>query len=129
MQPKKVKCYKSQKVSTVEGGPAQAHPWCMIPTSLSEKKQSWTLNHKPQLGPQHRHHHEEVWKNGISYTVGLMRSMAYCRICLVNKKTAIVAKTTPHVGINSKQEAGEYVRYPFLVVLLGCIVLRLRVPR
>jgi hypothetical protein len=20
---------------------------------------------KPQLGPQHRHHHDEVWENGI----------------------------------------------------------------
>ncbi len=53
----------------------------------------------PQLGPQHRHHHDEVWKNGISYAVGLMRSIAYCRIRLVNRKTAIVAKMTLHVGI------------------------------
>jgi len=71
----------------------------------------------------------QVWKNGISYAVGLMRSIAYRRIRLINKKTAIVAKMTPHVGINSKWEAGEYVRYPFLVILLGCVVLRLRVLR
>jgi len=58
-----------------------------------------------------------------------MRSIAYCRIRLVNKKTAGIANITPHVGINSKQEAGEYVRYPFLVILLGCVVLRLRVLR
>ena len=68
-----------------------------------------------------------MWKNGISYAVGLMRSIAYRRIHLVNKKTAIVAKMTPHVGINSKREAGEYVRYPFLVILLGCVTVRLRV--
>jgi hypothetical protein len=96
---------------------------------IVRKKQSLTLNHEPQLGPQHRHHHDEVWKNGISYAVGLMRSIAYHRICLVNRKTVIVAKMTPHLGINSKREAGEYVRYPFLVILLGCIVLRLCVLR
>jgi hypothetical protein len=62
--------------------------------------QSSTLNHKPQLGPQHRHHQDEVRKNGISYAVGLMRSIAYCRIRLVNRKTSIVAKMTPHVGIS-----------------------------
>ncbi len=88
------------------------------------KKQSSTLNHKPQLGPQHRHHHDKVRKNGISYAVGLMRSITYCRICLVNWKTAIVATMTRHVGISSKREAGEYVQYPFLVILLGSIVLR-----
>jgi hypothetical protein len=64
--------------------------------------QSSTLNHKPQLGPQHRHHHDEVRKNEISYAVGLMRSIAYCRIRLVNRKTAIVAKMTPRVGISCK---------------------------
>jgi len=120
---------KIQKASTAEGGPARAHSWCMFPTSSAEKKQSSTLNHKPQLSPQHRHHHDEVRKNGNSYAVGLMRSIAYRRIRLVNKKTAIVAKMTPHVGINSKREAGEYVRYPFLVILLGCVFLRLRVLR
>jgi hypothetical protein len=29
------------------------------------------------------------------------------------------------VGIISEREAGKYVRYPFLVILLGCVVLRL----
>jgi len=77
---------------------------------IVRKKQSSTLNHKPQLSLQHRHHHDEVWKNGISYAVGLMGSIAYRRIRLVNKKTAIVANMTLYVGINSKQEAGEYVR-------------------
>jgi hypothetical protein len=118
-----------QKVSTVEGGLARARPWCMIPTSSSEKKQSSTLNHKPQLGLQQRHHNDKVRENGIPYAVGLMRSIAYCRIHLVNRKTAIVAKMTPCVGINSKREVGEYVQYPFLVILLGCVVLRLRVLR
>ncbi len=64
--------------------------------------QSSTLNHKPQLGPQHHHHHDEVRKNGIPYAVGLMRSIAYPRIRLVNRKTAIIAKMTPHVGISSE---------------------------
>ena len=84
----------------VIGRAGAVHPWCMIPMSSSEKKQSSTLNHKPQLSPQHRHHHDEVWKNGISYAVGLIRSIAYRRIRLVNKKTAIVANMTFHVGIN-----------------------------
>ena len=61
--------------------------------------------------------------------MGLMGSIAYRRICLVNRKTAIVAKMTLHVGISSKQEAGEYVGYPFLVILLGSVVLRQRVLR
>ena len=85
---------------------------------IVRKKQSLTLNHKPQFGPQHRHHHGEVWKNGISYAVGLMQSISYCWIRLVNRKTAIVAKMNPHIGINLKWEAGEYVLYPFLVILL-----------
>ena len=79
---------KIKKASTVEGGLVRAFPWCMIPTSPSEKKSS-TLNHKPQLGPQHRHHHDRVQKNEISYAVGLMRSIAYRRIRHVNRKTAI----------------------------------------
>jgi len=58
-----------------------------------------------------------------------MRSIAYRRIRPVNKKTAIVANMTLQVGINSKQEAGEYVRYPFLVILLGCVFVRQRVLR
>jgi len=82
------------------GRAGAGHPWCMIPTSSSEKKQSSTLNHKPQLSQQHRHH-DEVWKNGISYAVGLMRSIAYRRICLVNSKTAIVANMTD-VGCSLK---------------------------
>ena len=93
------------------------------------KKQSSTLNHKPQLGPEHRHCHDEFRKNEISYAVGLMRSIAHCWIRLVNRKTAIVAKMTLHVGIKSKREVGDYVRYTFLVILLGCIILRLRVLR
>jgi hypothetical protein len=47
-------------------------------------------------------YHDEVRKNGISYAVGLMRSIAYRRIRLVNRKTSIVAKMTPHVGISSE---------------------------
>ena len=89
--------------------------------------QSSTLNHKPQLGPQHRHHHDEVRKNGISYAVGLMRSIAYHQICLVNRKTAIVAKMTPHVGISS-----ELIK-PFVRSLscdpLGRVTIRPRVIR
>ena len=70
-----------------------------------------------------------MWKNGISYAVGLTRSNAYRRNRLVNRKTAIVAKMTRHVRIGSKWEAGEYAGYPFLVILLGSIVLRQRVLR
>ncbi len=61
--------------------------------------------------------------------MGLMQSIAYRRICLVNRKTAIVVKMTPPVGIETKREAGEYVQYPFLVILVGCVILRLRVLR
>ncbi len=114
MQPKKVKCHEIRK-QTVEGGLAWAHPWCMIPTSQSEKKQSSTLNHKPQLGPQHRHHHDEVWKNGISYAVGLMRSIAYRGIRLVNRKTAIVAKMILHVEeYDQNGKRGSMYNTPFL---------------
>ncbi len=41
---------------------------CSIPMSLPEKKQSLTLNHKPQVGPQtfkrflkKLHHYPEMW--------------------------------------------------------------------
>ena len=61
-----------------------------------------TRNHKPQLCPQHCNHHDEVWKNVIPYRVGLMRSIGYQRICLVNRKTAIIVKMTFHVGIRKK---------------------------
>ena len=54
-------------------------------------------NHKPQLYPQHRNHHDEVWKNVIPYALGLTRSIAYLRNCLVNRKTAIIVKMTLHV--------------------------------
>jgi hypothetical protein len=72
-------------------------------------------------------YHDEVRKNGISYAVGLMRSIAYRRICLVNRKTAIVAKMTPHVGISS-----ELIK-PFVRSLscdpLGRVTIRPRVIR
>jgi hypothetical protein len=74
--------------------------------------QSSTLNHKPQLGPQHRHHHDEVRKNGISYAVGLMRSVAYCQICLVNRKTAIVAKMISSEATQDKASAVADKRLP-----------------
>jgi hypothetical protein len=86
--------------------------------------QSSTLNHKPQLGPQHRHHHDEVRKNGISYAVGLMRSIAYRQICLVNRKTAIVAKMTPHVGISCELRKPFVHRWAFLRSTLGCVTIR-----
>jgi hypothetical protein len=53
-----------------------------------------------------------------------MQSIAYHRICLVNRKTAIITKMTLNIGISSKLEAGEYVGYPFLVILLSSVVLR-----
>jgi hypothetical protein len=55
-------------------------------------------------------------------TLGLMQSIAYCQIRLVNRKTATVAKMTLHVGISSKLEAGEYM------IPLSCDSLRLRCP-
>jgi hypothetical protein len=58
-----------------------------------------------------------------------MQSIAYRQIFLVSRKTDIVAKMTLHVGISLKREAGEYVGYPFLVILLGSVVLRQRVLR
>jgi hypothetical protein len=78
--------------------------------------QSSALNHKPQLGPQNSHHHDKVWKNGISYTVGLMWSIAYHRIRLVNRKTAMFAKMTLKVGISEKWENRSYVGSGFLVI-------------
>ncbi len=77
---------------------------------------SLTLNHKPQLGPQNRHHHDEVRKNGISYAVGLMWSIAYHWIRLVNRKTAMIAKMTLKVGISEKWENHVYVGSGFLVI-------------
>ncbi len=79
-----------------------------------KKKQSLTLNHKPQVGPQHRHHHDEVRKNGISYAVGLMRSIAYRRIRLVNRKTAMAFKPSTNVGFASNREDQSYVAIDFL---------------
>jgi hypothetical protein len=58
-----------------------------------------------------------------------MRSIAYRCNRLVNRKTAIVVKMTPYVGISLEREAGESVQYPFLVILLGSVVLRQRVLR
>jgi hypothetical protein len=60
-----------------------------------------THNHKPQLGPQHitlSNHHDEVRKNGIPYALGLMRSIAYRRNCLVNRNPDIIVEMTLHVG-------------------------------
>jgi hypothetical protein len=91
--------------------------------------QSLTLNHKPQLGPQHRHHHDEVRKNGISYAVGLMQSIAYCWIRLVNRKTAIVAKMTPHVGISFELIKPFVHRLRLSCDLQGCVTLWPRVLR
>ena len=58
-------------------------------------------NHRPQLGPQHGRHHDEVRKNGISYEVGLMRSIAYRRIRLLNRKTTMLFKQPTNVGLSS----------------------------
>jgi hypothetical protein len=88
-----------QEKNTLVVRPAHVMSTSMIPTSPSEKKQSSTHNQKPQLGPQHRHHHDKVRENGISYAVGLMRDIANCQICLVNRKTDIIASMTLHVGI------------------------------
>jgi hypothetical protein len=105
---------RTQEKNTVVVGPARDISTAMIPTSPSEKKQSSTHNHKPQLGPQHRHHHDKVGKNGISYAVGLMRSIAYPLICLVNRKTHLVANMTLHVGIEEKWEVQRVYDSHFL---------------
>ena len=56
---------------------------------------------------------------------GIVKPISYA--VSAEYRISIVAKMTPNVGINSKREAGEYVRYPFLVILLGCVTVRLRV--
>jgi hypothetical protein len=61
-----------------------------------------TRNHRPQLGPQHGHHHDEVRKNGISYEVGLTWKIGHHRNRPANRKTAIIVKMTLHVGIWKK---------------------------
>ena len=76
-------------------------------------------NHKPQLYPQHRNHHDEVWKNVIPYALGLTRSIAYLRNCLVNRKTAIIVKMTLHVGIRKKYKYRSYTRYQILTIPLA----------
>jgi hypothetical protein len=58
-----------------------------------------------------------------------MQSITYCRIRLVNRKMAIVSKMTLHVGIRAEWEVGEYVQYPFLVILLCSVILMQRVLR
>ena len=47
----------------------------------------------------HHNHHDEVRKNGIRYALGLTRSIAYRRNCLVNRNPDIVVEMTLHVGI------------------------------
>ncbi len=100
---------------------------CSIPTSSSKKKQSLKLNHKPQVSPQHRHHHDKVRKNGISYAVGLMRSITYPQICLVNRKTAMAFKPSTNVGFASNREDQSYVTIDFLANPYGRVKIRPRI--
>jgi len=75
-----------------------------------------THNHKPQTttGPTTQHnHHDEVWKKGIPYALGLTRSIAYRRNCFVNRNPDIVVVMTLHVGIKYKYKYLSYVRYTF----------------
>ena len=61
-----------------------------------------THNHKPQTTtrpPTTHNHHDEVRKNGIPYALGLTRSIAYRRNCLLNRNPDIVAEMSVHVGI------------------------------
>ena len=88
---------------------------CYDSYGTAKKKQSLTHNHRPQLGPQLRHHHDQVQKNWISYAVGLMWSITYPRICLVNRKTDIVAKMALHIGIEEKWEVQRMYDPHFLV--------------
>ena len=94
---------------------------CSIPTSSSEKNR--------QVGPQHRHHHDEVQKNGISYAVGLMRSIAYRRIRLVNRKTAMAFKPSTNVGFASNREDQSYVAIDFLENPYGRVAIWPRIIR
>jgi len=55
--------------------------------------------------------------------MGLTRSITYRQNHLVNRKTAIVVKMTLHIEIRSKWEEGEYVQYPYLVILFGRVFL------
>jgi hypothetical protein len=70
-----------------------AHPLISAPTH----------NHKPQTTTwpptTHHNHHDEVRKNGIRYALGLTRSIAYRRNCLVNRNPDIVVEMTLHVGV------------------------------
>ncbi len=73
-----------------------------------------THNHKPQLRPTTHNYHDEVRKNGIPFSLGLMWSIAYHRNCLVNRKTAIVVKMTVNVGIQEKWEV-QRMYYPYFL--------------
>jgi hypothetical protein len=59
--------------------------------------------------------------------VGLMWSIAYRRIRLVNRKTAIVAKMTPHVGISCELIKPFVRRLGLSCDSQGCVTLWLRV--
>ncbi len=86
-------------------------------------------NHRPQLGPQHHHHHDKVRKNGFSYGVGLMQSIAYRRIRLLNRKTTMLFKQPTNVGLRSNWEHQSYVGVNFLAHCLYCVLLILHVLR
>ena len=115
-----------QEKNTLVVRPAHVMSTPMIPTSPSEK-QSSTHNQKPQLGPQHCHHHDKVQKNGILYEVGLIRSIAYRRICLLNRKTTMLFKHTTNVGLRSIREDQSYAGEHFLADCLYCVLLILHI--
>ncbi len=65
------------------------------PQTTNHKPQ--TTNHKPQTTTRpttqhHNHHDGEVRKNGIPYALGLTRSIAYRRNCLVNRNPYIMLR-------------------------------------
>jgi hypothetical protein len=78
--------------------------------------QHTTTNNKQQTTtwPTTHNNHDKVRKNGIPYALGLTRSIAYPRNCLVNRNPDIVVEMTLHVGIKLKQKYLSYVRYNFL---------------
>ena len=76
---------------------------CTIPlVTLLKKYRASTHNHKPQLCPQHCNHHDEVHKNVILNTMGMMQSIAYCLNHLLNRETVMVIKMTCNVGTEKK---------------------------
>ena len=73
-----------------------------IPTWMPKQIRSFEQNTNHKSSPQSRNHHDDVRKNVILNTLGVMWSIPYRKNCLVNRKTAIIVELTLHVGIKEK---------------------------